>query len=142
MIQFKLELDKIHLHSTSTRNRVVGKRAINYTTTEYKEFKKHIANEIKKQIDKDIDLSANYFLDLKLYYKVPKSYSKSKREELEGTYKNSSPDLDNCLKSLLDSFTGIIYEDDKQVVHINASKQYGFLSQEQNIIIDITMIEI
>lgn len=35
---------------------------------------------------------------------------------------NRRSDLDNRLKVLLDSLTGIAYEDDKQVVSINAEK--------------------
>ena len=35
---------------------------------------------------------------------------------------NRRSDLDNRLKVLLDSLTGIAYEDDKQVVEINAQK--------------------
>lgn len=35
------------------------------------------------------------------------------------------PDLDKCLRALLDALTGIAWADDSQVVHVTSVKQYG-----------------
>ena len=60
------------------------------------------------------------------YYKVPKSYTKKRvqaiREGLE--YPCKTPDIDNCIKIILDSLNGIAYSDDKQVVEITAIKRW------------------
>lgn len=37
-------------------------------------------------------------------------------------FKNNRSDIDNCLKGLLDSLRGIIYEDDKQIVELHVWK--------------------
>lgn len=47
---------------------------------------------------------------------IPKSYSKKKREELNGQYCVSNMDLDNLEKALYDSMNSVVYEDDKQIV--------------------------
>jgi len=49
-------------------------------------------------------------------------------------YPTVKPDLDNCLKLLLDALNGITYDDDAQIIEINVSKKYG---QVGNIFIDI-----
>lgn len=35
------------------------------------------------------------------------------------------PDLDKCLRAVLDALTGVAYADDAQVVHVVTSKAYG-----------------
>ena len=41
-------------------------------------------------------------INFKAYIPFPKSYSKKKRRELEGKPHRVKPDLDNCLKSIMD----------------------------------------
>lgn len=134
---FTLELDKIILHSTSTRNRVIGKRAINYTTNEYKSFKNKVGKDIMEQITMPIDKEAICSVNMTFFYAIPKSYSKSKRTSLQGQYKESSPDIDNICKSLLDSFTGVLYNDDKQIVKLQATKKYGYELQTRPVEVEI-----
>lgn len=40
------------------------------------------------------------------------------------TYKTTRPDLDKLIRSTLDAMTGIVYEDDSQVVKVEASKVF------------------
>lgn len=40
--------------------------------------------------------------------------------------KVTRPDLDKCVRLVLDSLTGIAYEDDSQVIEIRADKHYGY----------------
>ena len=37
----------------------------------------------------------------------------------------TKPDLDKCLRAILDALTGVSYRDDSQVVAISATKQYA-----------------
>ena len=60
------------------------------------------------------------------YYKIPKSYSKKRVQAIrEGKeYPQKKPDIDNCIKVILDALNGIAYEDDKQVVQVIAVKKW------------------
>lgn len=58
-------------------------------------------------------------------FKVPKSYSKKKHEELIGRPKTTKPDLDNLVKAVLDALNGVAFEDDSRICSISAVKIYG-----------------
>ena len=47
------------------------------------------------------------------------------RLEAEEIYCSKKPDIDNYLKALLDSMTGIVFKDDGQVVECKARKLYS-----------------
>ena len=61
-----------------------------------------------------------------VYYKIPKSYTKKRvqaiREGVEMPLKK--PDIDNCIKVILDSLNGIAYKDDSQIVEVIAVKKW------------------
>lgn len=61
-----------------------------------------------------------------VYYKIPKSYTKKRvqaiRDGLEMPLKK--PDIDNCIKVILDSLNGIAYKDDSQIVEVIAVKKW------------------
>ena len=60
------------------------------------------------------------------YYKIPKSYSKKRvqaiRSGLDLPLKR--PDIDNCIKIILDSLNGIAYKDDSQIVELAGLKRW------------------
>lgn len=60
------------------------------------------------------------------YYKVPKSYTKKRVQEIEKglDYPTKKPDLDNIAKIILDSLNKIAYEDDSQIVELNVIKKW------------------
>jgi len=41
------------------------------------------------------------------------------------TQKTTKPDLDKLVRSLLDALTGVVFDDDSQVVEIHVSKHFG-----------------
>ena len=49
---------------------------------------------------------------------------------------DKKPDIDNCLKALLDCATGIIWKDDCQIVKIYAEKVYSEVSEGTIILIE------
>ena len=49
-------------------------------------------------------------------------------------------DIDKLQRSLLDGLTGVLYDDDRQVVSVNASKRYTTPDEPQGAIITITPI--
>lgn len=61
-----------------------------------------------------------------IYLPIPKGFSKKKREQIENWQlrPTTRPDLDNYVK-VLDALNGIIYEDDKQIVSLMATKYYA-----------------
>lgn len=40
-------------------------------------------------------------------------------------YMLSEPDADKCQRAVFDALTSVVYRDDKQVVHVSATKMYG-----------------
>ena len=60
------------------------------------------------------------------HYKIPKSYTKKRVQAIrEGKeYPLKKPDIDNCIKIILDSLNGIAYRDDSQIVEVIAKKRW------------------
>jgi len=58
--------------------------------------------------------------------KTPSSWTKSRTEAaIQGDIMPTvTPDIDNCLKSILDGMNGITYKDDKQVIKCSIEKRY------------------
>lgn len=61
------------------------------------------------------------------YMKVPTSFSKKKvAKALSGDLlPTKKPDLDNITKTILDALNGIAFDDDKNIVRIEAFKKYA-----------------
>lgn len=62
-----------------------------------------------------------------IFYSIPKSESKKRRglmleNKIQVTKK---PDIDNVLKSVFDSLNKIAYDDDSQIVSVEAAKYYS-----------------
>jgi Holliday junction resolvase RusA-like endonuclease len=66
-------------------------------------------------------------LQVMFHFKIPKSYTKKKRQELEiGNFLHTvKPDLDNCVKLLCDSLNGIAFVDDAQICDQVISKRWA-----------------
>jgi len=57
---------------------------------------------------------------------IPKSYTKKLRQQIEEGkfFPTKKPDIDNCIKSILDGLNGYAFADDKQVCSITATKTF------------------
>jgi len=66
-------------------------------------------------------------IELQLYYKIPKSVTKTRKEMmLSGEVRPSKkPDLDNVLKIIMDGLNVTAYRDDKQVISSKVEKFYA-----------------
>lgn len=63
---------------------------------------------------------------INVYFEVPKSDSKCKREEkLSLGFPTKVPDLDNCTKSILDALKGMVFPDDAQIVNLVVTKRWA-----------------
>lgn len=61
---------------------------------------------------------------------IPKGFSKKlismvEKEDRNMPQHTSKPDLDNCVKFLKDCFNKVLWNDDSQIVSLDAVKQYG-----------------
>lgn len=71
--------------------------------------------------DKSIPLE----IVIDVYFELPKSYSKKKREGLSQGYPTKVPDVDNCTKAILDGIKGVIFPDDAQIVSQTTNKYWS-----------------
>lgn len=68
-------------------------------------------------------------MNIKAYYTIPKSASKSKHDKMvSGEIRpTKKPDVDNILKVIADALNKIAYDDDSQIVRATISKFYSDL---------------
>lgn len=93
-----------------------------YTPKRTKDYEELVASSYEG--DK---LTGALEVNIEVYMAIPKSETKANRlkmatGEIRPTKANG--DLDNIVKAILDGLNGIAYEDDRQVVEIEASKYY------------------
>ena len=100
-----------------------------------KEYEKKVAMEYKRQNGQYFSREVPLEVHIEFFKKVPKSYTKKDKKAIEDGYKQfiSKPDIDNLIKSILDGLNGIAYEDDSQIVKVNATKKYTFQEERAEI---------
>lgn len=65
-------------------------------------------------------------VSIKIDVQIPQSWSKARRRAAElNQVHPGKPDLDNVAKAVLDALNGVVYQDDKQVIRLTATKRYG-----------------
>jgi len=63
---------------------------------------------------------------IKAQFEIPKSWTKAKKAAAEANeILPGKPDIDNIAKIVLDSFNGVVFEDDAQVYDLRVIKTYG-----------------
>jgi Holliday junction resolvase RusA-like endonuclease len=99
---------------------------------EKKEFISKIEKKPKKPFKGYIHLQVYFYIPYpKKYYRTGK-YSDQLKDGAP-YYCIARPDVDNYLKFVMDCLNGIMYEDDSQVVNVEATKMYS--TEPQTIII-------
>lgn len=99
-----------------------------YTPKKTKDFENTVAAYCSVYMkDNGLQAFEGYIdVDLTIYNKVPKSWSKKKtKEAMNGVIRPTKVDLDNQIKALLDGMNGVAYIDDRQVVQIRANRLYA-----------------
>ena len=61
---------------------------------------------------------------IQFFMPIPQSLSKNKQNGLDGAPHAKKPDIDNLIKGVFDSANKILWEDDNQVVKVEATKRY------------------
>lgn len=64
-------------------------------------------------------------LQIRVWQEPPKSVSAKQRKALLATKPTTKPDLSNVVKLIEDGLNGIVYDDDKRVVDIDATRRYS-----------------
>ena len=89
-----------------------------YYGKKYSKFKEEM--EVLTKGTKFTPFGGNVYASLTFYIKIPKSWSKKKKEAKNGAYCDNNADIDNYCKAILDCLNGIYYVDDKQIVMLKA----------------------
>ncbi len=79
------------------------------------------------------------YLEIIAIFPVPASYSKVKRQAclMGDIFPTKKPDMDNIGKLVCDALNDIVFEDDVQIVRLNARKIYG---EKARLLITVTPI--
>ena len=72
---------------------------------------------------------------IEFFLKRPKSLPK------RTVYHVKKPDLDNCLKGLIDALQGIMYENDSSIVRLHIGKQYEDKEEKPGVKIEFYQLE-
>lgn len=104
------------------RPRINTKTKVAYTPKTTKEYEARIKKEYIEQNGVNELFKGLLELNVKFFFKIPKSYSRRRINEIKDKYCGNHKDIDNCIKSVMDGLLKVAYEDDKQVVKIKASK--------------------
>lgn len=94
-----------------------------YTPQKTLDFEQEVKKQLLEQY-KGLPLNGALKMEITFYFGIPKSYSRKKIKELEKNLflHTNKPDVDNLIKSFCDASNGILWDDDKQVCIIKASK--------------------
>ena len=115
------------------RPRTINKngKVWSYTPKKTMEYESQIRNRFLESADffeapfftKDYD--GKIVININAYFKIPESYSDSRKFLLNGKAYPKKPDCDNLIKAILDALNGIAYKDDSQVYEIHITKRYN-----------------
>ena len=108
------------------RPRFSRKSGVVYTPAKTAKYEKAIAKAYMEAGGKCIPADCYVSVSVSAFFPIPKSYSKAKRQACidRELRPDKKPDIDNILKSVLDSMNRVAYEDDKQVVELIGRKYY------------------
>jgi len=77
------------------------------------------ADEARRQAPKDLPMEPTT-IHVLAYFTMPESWSKKKRAAMVGNLHQSTPDVDNCAKSLLDA----LWKEDKSIAILRIEKRW------------------
>lgn len=106
-----------------------GRGVVAYEKKEMKVWRAECSKLIKEAFETEKLIEGPLKIDATFYIQPPKYVFSKKRGkeklEAEKLFCGKKPDIDNYLKALLDSMTGIVFKDDGQVVECRARKLYS-----------------
>ena len=120
------------------RARRIGNGISMYDPKKVKDYKILVAKIAGDKYTSD-PLKGELIVDLTFARAVQKSVTKSERlKRLSNAHRpHMKPDVDNYIKSTLDGLNGVLWDDDAQIVDLNAHKVYDVIPH-----VDIRVVEI
>lgn len=108
-----------------------------YTPKKTVNYENSIADMAKKQMIMRHATRSPVALDLALFFSIPESWPKWKREAAlkQHIAHTVKPDADNVVKAIKDALNNVVYHDDAQVTEIRVVKLY---SDTPGVLIDVT----
>ncbi len=100
-----------------------------YMPSHYTKHKNFVADQMP-----EMNSDKNIKLTIEFYFPPRKNWSKKKLSKMLTRYKNTKPDLDNLLKTVLDAGNGKLWNDDNQIVEIRTFKKYSDVARTVMII--------
>lgn len=96
-----------------------------YTPKKTQDYEKRIRQEFLEYHTLDEKyISEPLECKITAYYKIPTSYTKKRKKELIGQPCMNQKDIDNISKAIMDALNGYAYNDDRQIVKLEALKMY------------------
>lgn len=122
------------------RPRFVKATGAAYKSREDVAYEKNIMLAYKNAYPGYSPIQGAFSVNVSVFFKIPDSYTKAqKKNALEGLLRPTKrSDLDNCVKSVLDSLNRIAYADDKNAVQIVANKYYA---ESPGVMVEIQSLE-
>ena len=113
----------------------IGNHAAIKDPEKSKEWKQYV-KLVASQYAPDVLFSGPMYLSCSFLMQRPKADKKAWFHTKRG-------DLDNHIKGIMDSLSGVIYEDDKQVAFICASKRYAMpdMQEKPGVIVRVKEME-
>lgn len=98
-----------------------------YTPTKTVNYETQIKERFAAEHPGHIPLTCALKLDVKAFFAIPKSASRTRAENmrLNRITPTKRPDADNVLKVVADALNGIAYRDDSQIVWAEVKKGYS-----------------
>ena len=102
------------------RPRVTRGGTRTYMPTEYQN-KRELLQVLYRAAGGEVNPKGIFSIDLLFVFKMPKSWSKKKKEELNGTFCRKVPDVDNLIGAVMDA----LFVKDQNVVVARGAKYWG-----------------
>jgi Holliday junction resolvase RusA-like endonuclease len=101
---------------------MINAKPVIFTPKKTREFEQFVCFTAKQYAPKD-PLEGSINIEIKFFFSPPKKLTRRNHNSFEGVPKNSRPDLDNLIKSILDGLNSSgFWKDDSQITRLVAEK--------------------
>ena len=104
------------------KNPAPGGRFFDGSAVEKRRLRSRLDEAIKRMETKPLKTGAPMQVQMFFYFRIPLS-NPGKKIKVHDFY-DKVPDIDNLQKFVFDALKGLFYQDDKQIVYVEACKQY------------------
>lgn len=111
-----------------------GNSVTTYTPQQTVEYERTVKWSWRAQSGQKFERETPIEVRMVFFMPIPKSLSKKKQLQLDGTFHSKKSDIDNLIKAILDGCNGLAYSDDAQISSLTAEKRYSFEPRTEVII--------